>query len=292
MSRSIFSWTAFGSSSSIAHKKTRSPFWNTSITSTIQLPAYTSTIDATDDEQVNGEKPFGGSFEQHFVASQLADPTAPALPDAPDTIPICPHESSTSARIALIADLPGLKPRNQLTEPKQVDALTSSPVAHHRLPDTENVQLKTVCDPLGGDLTTPRGQAQDIMRVQGKGGYKYTHTPHYAHDDDSMLHMRISRATPCLVLCMTWTIHISSAPPTAKTIAKLGQELEKTGVQLCAHKRLNDLEVLETVYETVNPDVGLRDPVLRDQAMEEGYDCELKPFLFRYFWYTNVIFCG
>ncbi|KAL8821636.1 MAG: hypothetical protein Q9191_007268 [Dirinaria sp. TL-2023a] len=279
---SIFTRPPSASSSSNAHDQTETGLWRTSTASTNPPPAYTPNNDATGEGQVKDEKPLGSPFEQSSPSSRLSDPTAPALPGTPETMPICPHESLTAARVALIASLPGLKPVDKLAEPKEVDALTSSPRAHHRLPDTgftRHVQLKTACEPLGRVFSSPREQARNMIRVRGKGRYIYTLTPHHPHDDP-MLYTRPSRKEPCLVLCMTWDIFLSSAPEIAKTIEALGQEVEKAEVQLCAHKRLNDPEFLETIYEAVNPDVGLRDPILRYRTAEEGYNCELEPFSF------------
>lgn len=67
------------------------------------------------------------------VSAQLANLTAPALPDTPGTVPICPHEWLTSTRVAFIAGLPGLKPIKQLAERKEIDALASTASAHHGL---------------------------------------------------------------------------------------------------------------------------------------------------------------
>ena len=290
---SIFTRPTSASNSPNARDQTEPSLLRTSTASTNPPPAYTPNIYATDDEQANDEKPLGSSFEHSSPSARPDDPTAPALPDTPYTMPICPHESLTSARVALIASLPGLKPMDKTEDPKEVDALTSTPSAHHRLPDTgytRHVQLKTACEPLGRVFTTPREQAQNMIRVQGKGGYMYTFTPHYPRNDP-MLYTRPSRKEPCLVLCMAWNIYLSSAPKIAKTIEALGQEVEKAGVQLCAHKRLNDREFLETIYEAVNPDVGLRDPILRYRTTEEGYNCELEPLSFSIPLIMSVIFC-
>ena len=236
------------------------------------------------DEHASDEKPTGSSFEHSSASVQPADATAPALPDTPDTVPICPHESLTSARAALIADLPNLKPINQLAKPKEVDALTLAPSTHHRLPYTSDVQLKTACEPLGRVFPTSsqKGSSvkmQTVIRVRGEGGYIYSFTPHYAHDDP-MLDTRPSRMTPCLMLSMTWIIYVPPATKPAKTIEELRQEVEKAGVQLCAHKHLSDRKILETIFKMVNPDVGLRDPIVRYKAIEEGYNCKLNPFPF------------
>lgn len=272
---SIFTRPTSASSSSNVHDLTEPTLSRTHTASTNPPPAYTPNITAISDEKASDEKPWDSLSGPPSPSARAADQTAPALPDTPYTMPICPHESLTSARVALIASLPGLKPADKMAEPKEVDALTSTPSAHHRLPNTKytrHVQLKTSCEPLGRVFTTPREQAQHMIRVQGKGGYMYTLTPHYPHDDP-MLYTRPSRKEPCLVLCMTWDIYLSSAPKLAQTIEALGEEVEKAGVQLCAHKRLNDREFLETIYEAVNPDVGLRDPILRYRTAEEGYNC-------------------
>ncbi|KAL8794733.1 MAG: hypothetical protein Q9195_002687 [Heterodermia aff. obscurata] len=236
-----------------------------------QPPAYTSTDDATSDEQANSDKHWDSSSAHSSASSdQLAEPD---LFDIMNTVPICPHQWLTSARVALISDLPGLKPIDQSTKPKEIDALLSNRSAHHRLQygSEEDVQFKTTCEPLG-----PLAErAQSLIQVQGEGHYMYTFSPHGARDDAA----RPERTTPCLVLCMTWTIYLSSKHKTAKTIKNLRQEVEKADVKLCAHRWLHDREILKTIHEAVNPDVGLRDPLVR-YSVEEGYNCELERCFF------------
>lgn len=225
--------------------------------STNPPPAYTP--NRPEDKGNNEISP--ASYSASSFTARPADPTAPAPSDTPGTLPICPHESLTSARLDLIHCLPGLKPAHPKDKRRKVDAITSAPSAHHRLVCSTRVEdCKTACEPLGRLFNSAEKPNQTIA-IQGKGEFSYAFL---SSKDDG------SESTSHLVLDMDWDIYILAGCKTSKVI----DVLTEVDVRLCAHKRIADPEILGLIAERIDPEVGLRDPIVRYRKQVEGHHCK------------------
>lgn len=199
---------------------------------------------------------------------------APVSADTPGTVPVCPHESLTSARLAVITNLPHFEPTSSETA-KKIDALTSAPDNHLRssleIEAGKTANLNMQCQPFG------RPGIDATLAIVGTGviGYRWN-----APDQPDEPHNRGRSAPgkPYVALSMAWSFFVctNSSP----SIDYLRKELEKADVRFCAHKRLGDQEFLDAIVEVISPDAKLRDPIIRYQKAEEGYGCTSSSFPF------------
>lgn len=192
--------------------------------------------------------------------------TAPAPPGSPGTVPLCAHESLTSARLALILTLPNIKPAGYCEASKELDALTAAPPSHHRQSDKssyvhEQINIKISCQPLGPAYINETRKPRDAtLAVQGTGEYSWRYAAPGKNDVPAY---RSGNQKPYFALTMKWEVCMSTRNEPGLTIETFGEEIAKAGVVFCAHKRLSDFEFLEVLFETVNPNVELRDPIMR-----------------------------
>ncbi len=212
------------------------------------------------------KKPALSSKKQKFW-SNSTDTTVNDLPppytDAPNTafnteklsvrnpsssfVQICPHETLSFERLATIADLPNIK-----TNGKKIDALRPDPDQHHRGHDKDTKEPQDSCKPLGYKVDSYIGS------LKGFGTYRWKKDAH----------------VPGIVLSYHWEMRCL-VPDKVKgsSSTELQEFLEKTNIQLCPHKNISDMEIVNVIYGIVNPNGKPADPIDRYLAKEVGHDC-------------------
>lgn len=212
-------------------------------------------------------------------ATSVASELAPAPANTPGTIPVCPHESLTPARLASILSLPGLG-SDPSDASKVLGALTPTPDAHHRrnmvrsrTKGSVKYEARVDCHPLGHTSDIRHDTSGNkLIAVKGFGKFLYDRPQ---PPKRRRFLRRGPVIEPSLVLHMTWELCVvPRARDRIFTLEEFCKEVEKAKVQLCAHKRLSDPEFTESMFEQFNPFGSLRDPILRHQTRQEGYNCK------------------
>ena len=199
----------------------------------------------------------------HGMTDGATNDLPPPYTDAPDTIPqiekvpaargqcgavrICPHDLLSIDRLTTIANLPNIK-----TNGRKIDALQPHPAQHHRGHDKDTKEPQDSCKPLGSKVDSYIGS------LKGFGTYSYK--------NDATI--------PGLVLSFHWEmLCLEASKVKSKTMIELQELLRKTNIQLCPHKMIADIEIVNAIYGIVNPDGKPADPIDRYLAKEVGHDC-------------------
>ncbi|KAL2042793.1 hypothetical protein N7G274_004552 [Stereocaulon virgatum] len=163
-------------------------------------------------------------------------------------VQICPHEVLSFDRQQRIANLPNFKSNG-----KKIDALTSASDLHHRGHDKDTKEPQDSCKPLGCDLKAFIGS------LKGFGTYSW----------------KATGPNPGLVLSFHWEMRcLEDCKVKSDSSTELVAFLEQTNIQLCPHKKLSDVDIVNRIYGIINPLGKPIDPIDRYLAKEVGNDCE------------------
>ena len=163
-------------------------------------------------------------------------------------VQICPHETLSFDRLQRIANLPNFKSNG-----KKIDVLTPASDHHHRGHDKDTKEPQDSCKPLGYDLKTFIGS------LKGFGTYSWKAAGH----------------NPGLVLSFHWEMRcLDSCKVKSDSSTELMAFLEQTNIQLCPHKKLSDVDIVNGIYGIINPLGKPIDPIDRYLTKEVSNDCE------------------
>lgn len=169
-------------------------------------------------------------------------------------VQVCPHESLSFDRLATIANLPNIK-----TNGKKIDALRPDPAQHHRGHDKDTKEPQDSCKPLGYKVDSYIGS------LKGFGTYSWKKDV-----------LGVSPAAPGIVLSFHWEMRcLEPSKVNCNSLGELQAMFEKTEIQLCPHKKMSDIEIVNIIYTIVNPNGKPADPIDRYLAKEVGHDCGL-----------------
>ena len=225
------------------------------ISSLFHQPAHRRVLLVSDPhDDSNGAKadesppPYNSSREAVVLDSKAL----PKLPFSQECLQICPHETLSSERLQRIAKLPNFEKPG-----KTIDALNGSLQQHFRGHFKRNGsnQDLNVC----AILRNPQDK-DPLLRVDGCG---------------EILHKESDTGTG-LILRFQWLFFLrkSKPPQQCNTVDKLRSYLAPANIWLCGHKQLVDPDILQLVFEILNPDGKLADPIDRYLAREVGVGCD------------------
>lgn len=94
-------------------------------------------------------------------------------------------------------------------------------------------------------------------------------------DGHGEIHYKESDTGTGLILKFRWDFGCGyKTPQQCGTVDTLRSYLAPANIWLCGHKQLVDLDILQLVFEIVNPEGKLADPIDRYLAMEVGVGCD------------------
>lgn len=162
-------------------------------------------------------------------------------------IQVCPHETLSFDRLITIANLPNLK-----TNSKKIDALRPDPAQHHRGHDKDTKEPQDSCKPLGYKVDSYIGS------LKGFGTYSW----------------KRDIPVPGIVLSFHWEMRcLDPSKVNCNSPTDLREMFEKANIQLCPHKKISDMDIVNIIYTIVNPNGKPADPIDRYLAKEVGHDC-------------------
>ena len=177
-----------------------------------------------------------------------------ATQDSDGVVQICPHETLSFDRIQRLTNLPNFKLNG-----KKIDALTPTSEHHHRGHDKDTKEAQDSCKPLGYNISTASGYSDIVASLKGFGTYVW----------------KSSGPVPGILLSFHWEMRcLDSGKVKCDSPTELQAFLKKTKIQLCPHKNISDIDVVNGIYGIVNPLGKPIDPIDRYMAKEVGYDCE------------------
>ena len=171
------------------------------------------------------------------------------LTDDP-SVQVCPHQGLSFSRFQRIMNLPDFKNNRA-----KLDCLTPASDYHHRGHDKDSKECQDSCKPLS-DVSS----SGIIGTLKGFGTYAWKNTGSHS---------------PGLVLSFHWEMKcLSPGEVTYRAVHELKEYLTKANVQLCPHKRLDDLDIVNAIHPIVNTDGVPADPIDRYLAKQESKDCK------------------
>lgn len=193
-------------------------------------------------------------YSPGHISPSLQKEKSQATQDLAGVVQICPHETLSFERLQRITNLPNFKQNG-----KKIDALTPTSEHHHRGHDKDTNEAQDSCKPLGYDVSNTSGYADFMASLKGFGTYIW----------------KSSGPVPGILLSFHWEMRcVDTTKVKCRSPNELQAFLEKTEIQLCAHKKISDMDVVNGIYGIVNPLGKPVDPIDRYMTKEVGYDCE------------------
>ena len=160
---------------------------------------------------------------------------------------ICPHETMSFERLQRIAKLP-----NFHRPEKKIDGLTCKFQQHMRGHLDREEGDSTNCQPIRN-----RQDQGPLTRVSG------------------FAHICYSSPDKCLYLLFSWVLWCRlGTPQKCDSVETLRSYLAPANIWLCKHKQIVDRDILDLIYEILNPCGKLADPINRYVAEETGIECD------------------
>lgn len=186
----------------------------------------------------------------------LSDNTQEAIKnDYPDEhIQICPHEFLSFERRQRLTYLPRFR-----YNAAKIDALRPDYEFHHRGHDSKTKECQDSCKPLG-TMEDP----SFVGSLKGFGTYSY-HAPNPGHAGG-------------LALSFHWEMEcLDPKQVNYRTTTELQQFFQTTGISLCPHTMLSDMDIVNMVHPVINRYGKPADPIYRYLAKEGMKDCTICP---------------
>lgn len=175
--------------------------------------------------------------------------------DHPDEdVQICPHEILSFERRQRLINLP----RSRYNMAK-IDALTPESEFHHRGHDSKTKECQDSCKPLG-TIEYPGF----VGSLKGFGTYSFR--PPYAGRAGGLL------------LSFHWEMEcLDRKRVTYSTTTELQEFFKTTGISLCPHIMLDDMDIVNIVHPVINRNGKPADPIDRYLAKEGVKSCTICP---------------
>lgn len=175
--------------------------------------------------------------------------------DHPDeSVQICPHETLSFARLQRLINLPRFR-YNQA----KIDALTPDFDHHHRGHDQKTKECQDSCKPLG--IVEDSGF---VGSLKGFGTYSYQ-SPY-------------AGCAGGLALSFHWEMKcLDPEQVTYQTTTELQEFFKTTGISLCPHTMLSDIDIVNMIHPIINRNGKPADPIDRYLAKEAIKYCATCP---------------
>lgn len=173
--------------------------------------------------------------EDAVAASQLVNQSnskgaEPGRSPADKVVQLCPHEELDFDRVQRILELKGFKYKKG-----GIDALRDKEISQHEKSRSWSTSL--ICHPNNNPPSEPSGDFRLIYHSKYRIG---------------------SKSIRGLALHVTWTL---SFHPTGAAEEIIQESLNKLVINLCPHKKINDLWVASKIHMIANPPEPSSDPI-------------------------------